>query len=164
MAKKDKKVEIIDNDKKGGLDLGLLLELVGVVVNSTKNKDGQKGINIDTKKLAWGVAGIAGQQTLKGMGNWRQRRQLRKELKSGLIDLEDYQAGRSAASKKLKKNRLGPGMLVGSAIGGAVYLLSMPPEDRTRFFKQLDEALSQVAGLVNELQGKPYSKDFEEKK
>lgn len=165
MAKKPK-VEVIDKNK-GGLDLGLILELVGVVVNSTRNREGDKagGIGIDTKKLAWGVAGIAGQQALKGAGQWRKQRQLQKELKGGLIDLDDFKDGRLAADKKAdKKGGLGPGVLAGSAIGGALYLLSMSPEDRTRFFKQLDGAISQVAGLVNELQGKPYTPDYEAKK
>ena len=159
-APKEVDVEVIPAEK-GGIDLSLILELVGVVMSSTKKGEGQAGFAIDPKKLAFGVAGLAGQQGIQRFGKLRKRRQLTKELKAGLIDVSDFKAGRSAAEKKNKKNRFGPGVLVGSAIGGAVYLLSMSPEDRTHFFQQLDEAFSQAAGFINELQGKPYSTDYE---
>ncbi len=164
MAKK-KKSEKKSDKKSEGMGLGTALEVAMVILNSTKNKepgpDGKGGgMALDSGKLAWGMSGIAGQQILKEFSRRRDRKQLRREFQAGLISEEDFKAGRHPNTLK-KKNRFGVGMLAGMAVGGTTYILAMPPEQRARFFKQIDKAVNQVTGFVNELQGKPYSQDYE---
>ncbi|MDB5080326.1 MAG: hypothetical protein JWP00_2250 [Chloroflexi bacterium] len=154
----------------GGISFSTLFEVAGVVLNSTKtkqpDKDGKAGLAVDPQKLALGMAGIAGQQVLKGFAQRQARKRLRKELAAGLISAEDFKAGRSAADirRKNKKGFLRPGLLLGALVGGALYLLSLSPEDREKLFKQVEQGLAQIVGILNEIQGKPYSDDFEDKK
>ncbi len=150
----------------GGLSLGTIFEIVMVVLNSTKNKEPGKdgkggGMTIDQSKLGWGLAGIAGQQSFKWFLGRREKKQLEREYASGLINLDDFKVGKRAEKAKKKSSRFGVGLVVGSLVGAATYLMALPPEQRTRFFQQLDRLVTQVVGFVNELQGKPYSQDYE---
>ena len=153
----------------GGISFSTLFEVAGVVLNSTRTKepgkDGKAGLAVDPQKLAMGVAGIAGQQVLKTLARRQARKRLKKELDAGLISLDDFKAGRSAADirKKKKGGLFKPGLIIGAIVGAGVYLLSLSPEQRDKLFKQLEETLAQVIGFVNEIQGKPYSQDFETK-
>jgi hypothetical protein len=154
--------------EKGGFGLGTAIEVVMVIINSTKNKepgaDGKGGgLALDKNKLAWGLSGIAGQQVIKGFARRRERKELAREYAAGLISEADFKAGRRSKQVKRKKNRFGVGMLAGMAVGGTAYILAMPPEQRARLFKQLDQTATQIIGLVGELQGKPYSDDYEPK-
>lgn len=154
--------------EKSGFGLGTAIEVAMVILNSTKSKepsaDGKGGgMTLDKNKLAWGLSGIAGQQVLKGFSRRRDRKQLAREYAAGLINESDFKAGRRASQVKKKKSRFGVGMLAGMAVGGTTYILAMPPEQRDRFFKQLDHTVAQITGFVNELQGKPYSEDYESK-
>lgn len=153
--------------EKGGFGLGTAIEIVMVIINSTKNKepgtDGKGGLTLDKNKLAWGLSGIAGQQALKSFSRRRERKQLAQEYEAGLISEADFKAGRRASQVKKKKNRFGTGLLAGLAVGGVTYILAMPPEQRARFFKQIDQIVNQVSGIIGELQGKPYSEDYEPK-
>lgn len=155
----------------GGISFSTLFEVAGVVLNSTRNKEpnqeGKAGLAVDPQKLALGLAGIAGQQVLKGFARRQTRKRLKKELDAGLISAEDFKAGRSAAEvkKDRKKSSLfRPGLVLGALVGGGLYLLSIPAEQREKLFKQVEQILAQVIGIVNEIQGKPYSQDYEEKK
>lgn len=157
MAKSDK-----------GLDLGLVIKLAGVILNSTRNKqpeaNGQGGgMTVDWRGLAWGLAGIGGQQLFGWFGQRRQNRQLQKQLAAGLITPEDVAEGRLNPDATKKGNAFGPGALVGAVVGAALYIMAMSPEQRNAFFKQLDQAATQLSGFINELQGKPYSNDYEPK-
>jgi len=154
--------------EKGGFGLGTAIEVAMVIINSTKNKEpgasGKGGLALDTNKLAWGLSGIAGQQVIKSFGRRRDRKELQREYAAGLISEADFKAGRRASQvKKKRKNRFGAGMLAGMAVGGTAYVLAMPPEQRARLFKQIDQTVSQITGIVGELQGKPYSEDYEPK-
>lgn len=154
--------------KSGGISFSTLFEVAGVVLNSTRTKEGSKdgkaGLAIDPQKLAMGMAGIAGQQVLKSFAQRQAKKRLRKELDAGLISLEDFKAGRSAADVRKKKGGLfKPGLLIGALVGAGIYLLTLSPEQREKLFKQIEETLAQVIGFVNEIQGKPYSQDFEKK-
>ncbi len=154
--------------KSGGISFSTLFEVAGVVLNSTRTKDadknGKSGLAVDPQKLALGMAGIAGQQVLKGFARRQAGKRLKKELAAGLISAEDFKAGRTSAEVRHKKSRLRPGLLVGAIVGAGLYLLSLSPEDRGKLFKQVEQGLAQIIGIVNEIQGKPYSQDFEEKK
>lgn len=155
----------------GGISFSTLFEVAGVVMNSTRTKeagkDGKPGLSFDPQKLALGLAGIAGQQVLKGFGRRQARKRLKKELDAGLISLEDFKAGRTSAEVKKAKKKASlfqPGLILGALIGAGVYLFSMPAEQREKLFKQVEATVVQVLGIVNEIQGKPYSQDYEEKK
>lgn len=152
----------------GGISFSTLFEVAGVVLNSTKAKepggDGKSGLAVDPQKLALGLAGIAGQQVLKGFARRQARKRLKKELDKGLISLEDFKAGRSAAEVKKARKRTSlfrPGLIIGAVVGAGVYLLSLSPDQRDKLFKQVEQVLAQGIGIVNEIQGKPYSQDYE---
>ncbi len=155
----------------GGLSFSTLFEVAGVVLNSTRTKDadknGKTGLSVDPQKLVMGLAGIAGQQVLKVFAQRQTRKRLKKELEAGLISVEDFKAGRSAAEvKRTQKKKSGlfrPGLIIGAIVGGGLYLLTLSPGQREKLFKQVKQMLTQVIGIVNEIQGKPYSQDFEEK-
>jgi hypothetical protein len=156
----------------GGISFSTIFEVAGVVLNSTRTKDpdksGKAGLAVDPQKLAMGLAGIAGQQVLKGFARRQTRKRLKKELDAGLISVDDFKAGRSAAEvKRTRKNKTSffrPGLIIGAIVGGGLYLLSLSPDQREKLFKQVEQMLAQVIGIINEIQGKPYSQDFEEKK
>ncbi|HEX2914400.1 MAG TPA: hypothetical protein VH186_26610 [Chloroflexia bacterium] len=150
-----------------GLDLGLLIEIAGVVLNSTRNKESKEGqpggMGIDSKKLAWGLAGVAGQQALKSYSQQRENKRIQKMIASGEIDLDDITKGGKIQKRKKKGGLFRRGLILG-LIGGAVaYVLTLPEEKRAELFKQIEQLVSQAMGFVNELQGKPYSKDYEPK-
>src|SRR6478736_6175698 len=109
----------------GGLSFSTLFEVAGIVLNSTRTKDpdknGKAGLSVDPQKLAMGLAGIAGQQVLKGFARRQARKRLKKELDAGLISVEDFKAGRSAAevkrAKKKKTSLFRPGLIIGAIVG-----------------------------------------------
>jgi hypothetical protein len=153
--------------KSGGISFSTLFEVAGVVLNSTRTKepgkDGKAGLAVDPQKLALGMAGIAGQEVLKSFARRQARKRLKKELDAGLISVEDFKAGRTAKEVKRKKSLLRPGLFFGIIVGAGLYLLSLSAEQREKLFKQVEQGLAQVIGIVNEIQGKPYSQDFEGK-
>ncbi len=73
------------------------------------------------------------------------------------ISLEDLKAG----IQPKRKGGLSPVLLLGTVVGGAVYLFTMNEEQRKAFFQQVDQLAGQAVAFVNELQGKPYSQDYE---
>ena len=154
----------------GGISFSTLFEVAGVVLNSTRAKEpdseGKPGLAVDPQKLALGLAGIAGQQVLKGFARRRARKRLKKELDAGLISLEDFKAGRTAAEVKQARKKTSlfkPGLLLGAAVGAGLYLMSLSPDQREKLFKQVEQMVAQVIGIINEIQGKPYSQDYEPK-
>jgi hypothetical protein len=156
--------------KSGGISFSTLFEVAGVVLNSTRSKEpdqeGKAGLAVDPQKLALGLAGIAGQQVLTAFARRQSQKRLSKELAAGLISVEDFKAGRTAAEvkRKSKKGLFRPALLLGVAVGAGLYLMSLSTEQREKLFKQLEQGLAQVIGLINEIQGKPYSQDYEDKK
>ncbi len=154
--------------ESGKIGLGTLLEVGLVIANSTKNKPSQPdgtggGWTLDVKKLSWGLVGIVAQQVISGFTRRQKLKTLNKDLTAGLITEEDYKAGRRADSSPQKKSRFGLGLLIGAATGGVSYLLAMTPEERSQFFKRLEKATGGLTGIFNDLQGKPYSEDYEPK-
>ena len=153
----------------GGISFSTLFEVAGVVLNSTRTKDpdktGKAGLAVDPQKLALGLAGIAGQQVLKGFARRQSRKRLKKELDAGLISVEDFKAGRTAAEvrKTRKKGLFRPALVLGLIAGAGLYVFSLSTEQREKLFKQIEQGLAQVIGIVNEIQGKPYSQDYEGK-
>ncbi len=154
----------------GGINLGLLIEVGGVVANSLRSREEGKpgGIGVgnyvvDLQKLGLGVAGLGGQQVFRALRGRREKRELEQELQAGMITPEDFEEGRHAA-KPRKERRFGTGLVLGAISGGTIYILSLSAEEREKLFKGIDGAINSAVGLVNELQGKPYSPDFEPKK
>src|SRR5437588_7187086 len=103
----------------GGISFSTLFEVAGVVLNSTRTKEpgkeGKAGLAVDPQKLAMGLAGIAGQQVLKGFARRQARKRLKKELDAGLISLDDFKAGRTAAEVKKAKKKTSlfrPGLIL----------------------------------------------------
>jgi hypothetical protein len=176
-ARKEKKPKVVEtaenpeaskDQKKGGLGLGPIIEVAMVIANSTKPKepgpDGTGGgLTLDKNKLIWGLTGFAGKQVFKSVVSQRDRKQLKAELDAGLISPEDFEEGRHAPKPKKKSSQFGLAMLIGMVVGAVGYLLAMPSDQRARFFQQIDQAVNQIVGFVNELQGKPYSQDYEPK-
>lgn len=175
MSKKNKKTtealeSAVGKSSKSnkGLNLGLLLELGGVVLGSTRtrreNEFGVGNFALDYRKFGLGLATLVGQKTLQGFGNKRKNGQLKKALAGGLISPEQFAKGELPEKTKAKKGSAGRNLLVGGLVGASVYLLALPPEQRERFFKQVDTVLRQVISLAEEIQGKPYSQNYEPEK
>lgn len=154
--------------KSGGIGFSTLFEVAGVVLNSTRSKEtdenGKAGLAVDPQKLALGLAGIAGQQVLTAFARRQARKRLSKELAAGLISVEDFKAGRTAAEVRHKMSVFRPALLLGAVVGAGLYLMSLSTEQREKLFKQIEQGVAQAIGLINEIQGKPYSQDFEDKK
>lgn len=159
MAKKKSK-----NQKKKGFNLGLLLELGGVVLGSTRTrKENEAGIGnfaLDYRKLGLGLATLGGQKSFQLIANKNKIGQLRKALKTGLITPEQFEKG-DLPKQARKKNQGGRNFLLGSMAGATLYVLALPAEQREQLFKQLDSLLKQAITLADEIQGKPYSQNFE---
>lgn len=147
---------------QGGLDLGALIELVSGVVDSVRQReDGQKGFTVDYQKLSRTVAGVAGRQAVSWVLSRRERR--RSAYDEAVAILRERANLPQRVKKPKKKSRLLPSLAVGTVLGVAGYLLVMKPEERQALFNTIDHYLDQAIGLANEIQGKPYSRDYEKK-
>ncbi len=138
----------------GGLDFAAIMDLVNGIMGATRPKEDGEGSQIDTQKVAMVVLTFAGRQGLSWVLNQRRQKREVKMLAKGI---------KPGSETKKKGNKFGPVLLVGAGLGLAGYLLIMKPEDREALFKQVDKTINDVTGLVNELQGKPYSNDYERK-
>lgn len=147
---------------QGGLDLGALIELVSGIVDSVKQReDGQKGFSVDYQKLSRSVAALAGRQAL---GWILSRRESRRNAYDEALDILRTRANIPQRVKQpKKKSRILPTLIIGALLSLAGYLLVMKPEQRQALFNTIDHYLDQAIGLANEIQGKPYSRDYEKK-
>jgi hypothetical protein len=137
----------------GGLDIGAIIDLVNGVMGATKPKqDGEEGTQIDVQKLGLVVLTFAGRQGLSWFLRQRRQKQEAKLLSKGI---------KPEARSKKKGNKFVPGLVIGGALGLIGYLLVMKPEDRENLFKNIDKTVDEVVSLVNEIQGKPYTSNYE---
>lgn len=157
-----------DSKKKGLLSLDLLLEVGGVVLASTKNKKPDEpglnvaGFGVDYTKLGTGMATVAAKRVFGAWQAGRKEARIKKAFANGLISREIYDQGELPTEFQSKRGRRGLGIvLIGAIVGAAFYVMSLTPEQRTKLFRQIDELVGGVMSFANELQGKPYSQDYE---
>lgn len=137
----------------GGLDFGAVLDLVNGIMGATKPKqEGQEGNQIDMQKIGLVVLSFAGRQ---GLSWFLKNRRTKKEAKLMARGIKPE------AARPKKSGKFVPGLLVGTGLGVAGYLLVMKPEDRENLFKNIDKVINEATGLISEFQGKPYSANYE---
>ncbi|MEI6042840.1 MAG: hypothetical protein WCS37_00490 [Chloroflexota bacterium] len=139
----------------GGLDFGALLDLVNGIIEATKPKDegeGQGSLQIDYKKIGLVLLTFAGKQGMSWfLTNRRQKKEARL-LARGI---------RPDSRRKKRGGKLLRGLVVSSGLGLVGYLLVMKPEEREILFKNINKVVDETLSLVNEVQGKPYSNNYE---
>lgn len=138
------------------LDLETVFELINGVASSVKRgPNGKTDLGIDPQKLGMVLASFAGRQVMAQVMNRRQRKT--SEMEQALAYLRE-KAGIKPAKKKIGTL---PFLIVGAVGGLAVYIATLKPEERAQLFKSLDHLINQVGGLANEIQGRPYTADYE---
>lgn len=137
----------------------MLIELAGAVLASSKRGE-NNNFSVDFKKLGWSLAAIAGQKGLGQIGEWRLQRKVKSDLLAGRLTPDDVREGRLISNAK-PGPRYGGGMVVGLIVGTVVYVLSLTSEQRANLFKQIDTFINWINDFTAELQGKPYSDDYE---
>ncbi len=141
-----------------GLDLGTIIELAnGLASTFKKGENGQSSMAIDPQKLGMVMVSFAGRQVMARLMARRQRQAA--ELDEAIAYL------RQRAGIKPPKRKIGvlPLLVGGLGLGGAIYVALLKPEERTQLFKYLDGLANEISGLIGEIQGKPYSSDYEPK-
>jgi hypothetical protein len=132
------------------------MEVVNGVMNSMKpREEGNNNMAVDPKKLAATFAPLAGRIVMGRVMAARQRKT--KQMDEALALLRER-----AGIKTKKKGPAGRILfLLGLALGAIGYIATLKPEQREQFFKGVDKLVNDISGLINEFQGKPYTKDYE---
>jgi|GEM_PF-1896746 len=138
------------------LDLGTIFELINGVASSVKRgENGKTDLGIDPQKLGMVLASFAGRQVVAQVMNRRQRKT--SEMEQAMAYLRD-KAGIKPAKKKIGAL---PFLIFGAVGSLVVYVVTLKPEERAQLFKNVDRLINQVGGLANEIQGRPYTADYE---
>jgi hypothetical protein len=145
------------------LDIGTIIELVTGGMSHVKQKEGdQKGVEVDFQQLSLLAGKVLGRRAIAYF--MERREDKRTEWDEAINILRRRSNLPPVERKKKKSSKFGTVVVILGAAAGAVYLLVMKPEERAALFQKIDGMINQVSGLVNELQGKPYSNDFEVKR
>ncbi len=138
------------------LDLGTIFELVNGVASSVKRgANGKTDFAIDPQKLGMVLASFAGRQVMSQIMNRRNRKT------SQMEQAVNYLRDKAGVKPPKKKARTLPFLIFGAVSGLAVYIATLKPEERALLFKNLDHLITEIGGFANEIQGKPYTADYE---
>ena len=139
-----------------GLDFGTIMEIASGVINSLKpQEEGKKSIAFDSRKLAFGLGSI-GLRFI--FGEVMSRKQRKAEEMEKALDYLREQAG-------IKKKRSGPSaavfFVVGLVLSSGITFLRLSSEERSQLIKGVDYLVNEGIALANEIQGRPYTSDYE---